>query len=52
MRIHAQLRLFQMSQREKITVAVSDVCSPLPATCWPVSFQAQLETQKIVIMTN
>lgn len=39
-----------MSQREKMTVAVSDVCSPHPTICWPVSFQTQFGTGDIYMV--
>lgn len=36
-----------MSQREKMTGAVSDICNPFPTICWPVSFQIQFRTEDI-----
>lgn len=46
-RINTQLSLFQMSQREKMTGAVSDVCTPSLTICWPVSFQIQFGTEDV-----
>lgn len=41
-----------MSQREKMTVAVSDVCTPHPTICWPVSFQTQFGTGDIYMVKS
>jgi len=40
-RINTQLSPFQMSQRERVTVAASDTHTQLLTICWPVSFQIQ-----------